>query len=151
MRAVSQVYLPTSSSPLPSIQYYSITYHNTSHLQPEPHSTGTPLHLKSEPKPHSSSIIHEVITPTTIYNCIASPDPADISHILTHLLATPDVTSCLTLINTLKVSKGLALADILTALATDLAKLAVPSQAMVTWLDGLAEIEYRHRMAYEAT
>lgn len=40
-------------------------------------------------------------------------------------------------------SKGLALADILTALGAELALMDVPASVMVTWLDGLAEIEYR--------
>ena len=54
-----------------------------------------------------------------------------------------DVTSCLNTINLLKANKGLALADILTALGEELAKLEVPSQTRVTWLTGLAEVEYR--------
>lgn len=40
-------------------------------------------------------------------------------------------------------SKGLALADIITALGEELAKLEVPAPVMITWLDGLAEVEYR--------
>ena len=84
-----------------------------------------------------------MITDTTIYDCIAAPHPGDISKILETLLSTPDVSSCLNTINTLKASKGLALADILTALGEELAKLEVPPQTRVAWLDGLAEIEYR--------
>ena len=56
---------------------------------------------------------------------------------------TADVTSCLSTINTLKANKGLALADILTALGETLSKLEVPPQTRVAWLSGLAEIEYR--------
>jgi replication factor C subunit 3/5 len=59
------------------------------------------------------------------------------------LLKTSDVTSCLSLINSLKANKGLALADIIASIADDLVKLDVPAQAMITWLDGLAEVEYR--------
>ena len=62
---------------------------------------------------------------------------------LSTLLENPDVTSCLNAINSLKVHKGLALADILTALGEELAKLEVPPQTRVTWLEGLAEVEYR--------
>jgi len=58
-------------------------------------------------------------------------------------LSTPDVTSCLNTINTLKSSRGLALADILTALADELQTLEVGAAVRVTWLQGLAEIEYR--------
>lgn len=59
------------------------------------------------------------------------------------LLSTTDVTSCLTMINSLKKSKGLALADILTALSDELQQLEVPAQTRVTWLEGLAEVEWR--------
>jgi replication factor C subunit 3/5 len=46
-------------------------------------------------------------------------------------------------INNIKALKGLALADILTALSEELVKNDVPPQTMVTWLTGLADIEYR--------
>ena len=54
-----------------------------------------------------------------------------------------DVTSCLNTVNILKANKGLALADILTALGEELAKLEVPPQTRVAWLSGLAEVEHR--------
>ena len=47
------------------------------------------------------------------------------------------------LINSLKASQGLALADIITALSEELVKLDVKPQVMISWLDGLAEVEYR--------
>lgn len=59
------------------------------------------------------------------------------------LLSTSDVTSCLNTLNTIKMNKGLALADILSALAEQLQQLEVPAQTRVTWLQGLAEIEWR--------
>jgi replication factor C subunit 3/5 len=59
------------------------------------------------------------------------------------LLKTTDVTSCLQMINTLKANQGLALADIITSLSEELAKLDVAPAVMITWLDGLAEVEYR--------
>lgn len=59
------------------------------------------------------------------------------------LLNTSDVTSCLNTINSLKVTQGLALADIITALSEELAKLEVSPEVMISWLDGLAEIEHR--------
>jgi replication factor C subunit 3/5 len=104
---------------------------------------GTPLHVKGTPKTAEKDIVRDLITATTIYECIASPHPDDISKILNTLLKTPDVTSCLTMINSLKASQGLALADIITALSDELTKLDVPAAVMVTWLDGLAEVEYR--------
>ena len=84
-----------------------------------------------------------MITNNTIYTCIAAPHPSDIQLIRDTLIQTPDVTSCLSTMNILKANKGLALADILTALGEELAKLVVPPQTRVAWLQGLAEIEYR--------
>jgi replication factor C subunit 3/5 len=84
-----------------------------------------------------------MITETTIYDCVAAPHPSDIRTILSTLLSTSDVTSCLTTISTLKSTKGLALADILTALGDELAKLEVPAQTRITWLAGLSDIEHR--------
>lgn len=95
------------------------------------------------PKPDPKSIKRDQITETTIYECIASPHPEDISTIVTTLLKTSDVTSCLQLINTLKANQGLALADIITAMSEELTMLDVPAPVMITWLDGLAEVEYR--------
>lgn len=37
----------------------------------------------------------------------------------------------------------MALADIITSLSEELTKLDVPPAVMITWLDGLAEVEYR--------
>jgi len=100
----------------------------------------TPLATKSDPNPTPSS---EPITNTTIYTCIAAPPPSAIQTILKTLLSTSDITSCLSTINTLKASQGLALADILTALGEQLNNLNVPAQTKVSWLEGLAEIEWR--------
>ncbi|KAI9730511.1 MAG: hypothetical protein M1834_005752 [Cirrosporium novae-zelandiae] len=108
------------------------------------HASSKPLPLRnqlSQPPPPPSSTTP--ITNTTIYTCIAAPHPSSITTILTTLLSTPDITSCLTTINTLKSQEGLALADILTALADRLMEIEVPPQVKVVWLEGLAEIEYR--------
>lgn len=85
----------------------------------------------------------EIITNETIYDCIAAPHPSDIQEIMTTLLSTSDITSCLNTLNTLKANKGLALADILSALAEQLQQLEVPPQTRITWLEGLADIEFR--------
>jgi len=47
------------------------------------------------------------------------------------------------MINAIKSTQGLALADIITALGEELTKLDVPAPVMITWLQGLAEVEYR--------
>ncbi|THC92526.1 hypothetical protein EYZ11_008009 [Aspergillus tanneri] len=106
------------------------------------HASSIPLPMKNAPKeqPRQES---EMITNTTIYDCIAAPHPSDIQEIMTTLLATSDVTSCLSTVNTLKSNKGLALADILAALSEQLQRLEVPAQTRITWLEGLAEIEWR--------
>ena len=107
------------------------------------HASSTPLHVPGQPAPDSKDIQRDLITTETIYTCIAAPHPADISLITQTLLTTGDVTSCLTTINTLKRTKGLALADILTAMAEQLAEVEAPAQTRVAWLEGLADIEYR--------
>ncbi|KAK8077053.1 hypothetical protein PG996_003223 [Apiospora saccharicola] len=106
-------------------------------------ASSTPLRLKNEPKPLEKDMVRENITTESIYNCIAAPPPEAIEKIVQTLLNTSDVTSCLSTINTLKVANGLALADIITALAETLSTLEVKPEAMIRWLDGLAEIEYR--------
>ncbi|KAJ9302750.1 hypothetical protein DTO271G3_124 [Paecilomyces variotii] len=106
------------------------------------HASSKPLPLRNEPKDRPLPE-PETITNETIYDCIAAPHPSDIREIVSTLLATSDVTSCLTTLNTLKANKGLALADILTALGEQLQKLEVPAQTRVTWLEGLAEVEWR--------
>ena len=107
------------------------------------HAGSRPLAEKNAPKPEAEFIKYEMITDATIYNCIAAPHPADTRMIMNTLLSTPDVMSCLTTINTLKSNRGLALADILTSLAEELQTLEVSPQTRITWLEGLAEIEFR--------
>lgn len=107
------------------------------------HAGSRPLPVKGQPPPKDSEITFELITNDTIYNCIAAPHPEDIRTIMTTLLENADITSCLNTINALKSSRGLALADILTNLAEQLQELDVPAATRVTWLEGLAEIEFR--------
>jgi replication factor C subunit 3/5 len=107
------------------------------------HAGSRPLPIRGQPPIKDSDIKYELITNDTIYNCIAAPNPEDIRLIMTTLLSTPDVTSCLNSINALKQSRGLALADILTGLAEELNNLEVNTQTRVSWLEGLAEIEFR--------
>ncbi|KAF6795944.1 replication factor C [Colletotrichum sojae] len=107
------------------------------------HASSTPLQLKDAPKVAESDIVRDTITTKTIYNCIAAPQPDAIQEIVGTLMNVKDVTSCLTTINTLKVSRGLALADIITALSEELVKLETRPEVMIQWLDGLADIEHR--------
>ncbi|KAJ5649200.1 uncharacterized protein N7484_002923 [Penicillium longicatenatum] len=105
------------------------------------HASSKPLPMRDAPNAPAPE--PEIITNATIYDCIAAPHPADIQEIMSTILNTSDVTSCLNTVNTLKATKGLALADILSALADQLQQLEVPAQTRITWLEGLAEIEYR--------
>ncbi|OQE23934.1 hypothetical protein PENSTE_c008G01513 [Penicillium steckii] len=105
------------------------------------HASSIPLPMRDAPNAPRPE--PETITNATIYDCIAAPHPADIQEIMTTLLSTSDVTSCLNTVNTLKANKGLALADILSALADQLQQLEVPAQTRISWLEGLAEIEWR--------
>ena len=108
------------------------------------YASSTPLPPPDQPRPDARSLQHDQITQSTIYECIASPHPADIQSILNTLLSPScDVTMCLQTINKIKAQKGLALADILTALSEELVMKDVPSQTMVAWMDGLADIEWR--------
>lgn len=107
------------------------------------HASSTPLQPKNGPKIAEKDIVRDTITIQTIYNCIAAPPPDAMQKIAETLLSTSDVSSCLSTINTLKVANGLALADIITALSEILTTMDVKPEAMIRWLDGLAEIEYR--------
>ncbi|CAK7213257.1 Subunit of heteropentameric Replication factor C (RF-C) [Sporothrix bragantina] len=109
------------------------------------HASSTPLPEKGAPppKPDDPPVVREMITTETIYNCIAAPPPDAIREILQTLLTTTDVASCLNTINSLKVARGLALADIITALSEEIVKVEVSAKVMVAWLSGLADIEHR--------
>ena len=107
------------------------------------HAGSRPLPMRGEKPIKESDIKYDLITNDTIYQCIAAPNPEDIRLIMTTLLSTPDVTSCLNSIQAIKQQKGLALADILTGLAEELNTLEVSAATRVSWLEGLAEIEFR--------
>ncbi|KAL1627551.1 Subunit of heteropentameric Replication factor C (RF-C) [Neofusicoccum ribis] len=107
------------------------------------HASSTPLQEPGAAPPDPKSIVRDLITETTIYDCIAAPHPEDVRFVLRTLLETQNVRSCLQDIARLKANKGLALADILSALGDELAKLDVPPQTRVTWMEGLSEVEYR--------
>ncbi|CAK7240699.1 MAG: Subunit of heteropentameric Replication factor C (RF-C) [Sporothrix thermara] len=107
------------------------------------HASSTPLPEKGKTAAPETPVVREMITTETIYNCIAAPPPDAIREILQTLLTTTDVASCLNTINALKVARGLALADIITALSEEIVKVEVSAKVMVAWLSGLADIEHR--------
>ncbi|KAA8907539.1 P-loop containing nucleoside triphosphate hydrolase protein [Sphaerosporella brunnea] len=103
------------------------------------HASSTPLDANGRPDP---SLPRDEITESDVYDCIAAPHPEDIMQIMNTLLNS-DITTSLRTIHEIKTKKGLALADILSALSEELGKLQVPTQTMVLWMEGLAEIEWR--------
>ncbi|KAG5976174.1 hypothetical protein E4U58_005797 [Claviceps cyperi] len=110
------------------------------------HASSTPLRARNAPKLLEEglrAIKRDIITTETIYNCIAAPPPDAMAQIVKTLLETSDVVSCLGTMNALKVTRGLALADMITALAEALVKLEVAPEVMISWLSGLADIEHR--------
>ncbi|KAG5986033.1 hypothetical protein E4U43_005725 [Claviceps pusilla] len=107
------------------------------------HASSTPLRAKDAPKVAESEVKRDMITTETIYSCIAAPPPDAMAQIVKTLLETSDVTSCLGTLNALKVTRGLALADMITSLSDELAKLEVSPEVMISWLSGLADIEHR--------
>lgn len=104
---------------------------------------GAPPKPKSATNGHGVEAEREIITSSTIHECIASPHPEDIQLIRDTLLTTSDVASCITTLQTIRQQKGLALADMVACLAEELAELEVPAQTRVRWLEGLADVEYR--------
>ncbi|KAF3918949.1 hypothetical protein ABW20_dc0107338 [Dactylellina cionopaga] len=88
------------------------------------------------------NVQRELITETAIYECVAAPHPEDIQAIMNTLL-TEDMTTALITVTRIKTLKGLALTDILQAIAEELCRLEVSAQVRIQWLAGLAEIEGR--------
>ncbi|CAN6604895.1 replication factor C subunit 3 [Trichomonascus vanleenenianus] len=82
------------------------------------------------------------ITEEMVYDCIGSPRPSDIQLILNSVL-NDEWSTALHMFNEVKQKKGLALADILTSLTVEFAKLDLKNEARIYLLQGLSEIEWR--------
>lgn len=82
------------------------------------------------------------ITEAMIYECVGSPQPADIQAIVDMILK-EDWTTAVRSISLLKMSKGLALADILEGITTEFESYDLVTSARIHLLEGLSEIEYR--------
>jgi len=107
------------------------------------HASSTPLRVPGEDQIQIQHQSRELITTETIYTCVAAPPPDAVRQIADTLLGTADVVTCLDTLAAIKAQRGLALADLVTALAEELAKLQVAPEVMVGWMEGLADIEYR--------
>lgn len=82
------------------------------------------------------------ITEEMIYNCVGSPQPADVKTIMDTIL-NDEWTTCFNAVNRLKSAKGLALADVLEVLATEFETYQLKPEARIALLEGLSEIEFR--------
>lgn len=82
------------------------------------------------------------ITQAMIYECVGSPQPSDIQAIVDMILK-EDWTTAVRSISMLKMSKGLALADILEGITTEFESYDLVAPARIHLLEGLSEIEYR--------
>lgn len=91
---------------------------------------------------HAASRESEPVTVTDIYDCIASPHPEDICAITDALLSDP-FDKALSIINSLKTLKGLALGDILEGVAEQLQTRDIPRAKRLKAMDGMSEIEWR--------
>lgn len=84
----------------------------------------------------------EQISEELVYDCVGSPRPADIRTVLQAVLD-GSWESALHTFSYIKQSKGLALADMLTAFAVEFQKLDLQNKTRIALLDGLSEIEWR--------
>lgn len=91
---------------------------------------------------HASVNPGSTIEELTIYDCIGSPFPGDIRAIMDSMMGS-DWIKIMQDIQHIKVSKGLALADILTCLVAEFDKLELKPRVRMQLLDGLSQIEYR--------
>ncbi|KAF5096281.1 hypothetical protein D0Z00_002841 [Geotrichum galactomycetum] len=82
------------------------------------------------------------ITEEMIYDCVGSPQPADIQAILDYILKS-DWTTALRSITSLKAAKGLALVDILQGISDLFEDYELAPAAKIFLLEGLAEVEFR--------
>jgi replication factor C subunit 3/5 len=91
---------------------------------------------------HASVDEGEEITDFTVYECVGNPHPDDIQRIMQTMMK-DDWQTTVHSINLIKQNKGLALADILSALVTEFLTLDLKPNARVALMDGLSEIEWR--------
>lgn len=82
------------------------------------------------------------ITEEIIYDCVGSPQPADIQAML-DLVLKNDWTTAARSLTALKTAKGLALADILDGIVAEFESYDLTAEARIHLLEGLSEIEYR--------
>lgn len=96
-----------------------------------------PCHAALQGEPAGTKITEEMV-----YDCVGSPQPADIERILDAVLK-EDWTTALRSVSAIKNSKGLALVDILSGIADMFDDYELDPKAKIYLLENLAEVEYR--------
>lgn len=82
------------------------------------------------------------VTVAMVYECVGCPVPADVRRLMTTIIE-DDWTTAVRTVAKIKADRGLALADILEALATEFEGYELKPEARIALLEGLSEIEYR--------
>ncbi|KAI5956576.1 RFC3 [Candida jiufengensis] len=90
---------------------------------------------------HSACEPNEIIDIDMIYNCIGAPHPQDIDSCLNSILKDDWTTAYMTL-NKYKITKGLALIDLISGFIEILNDLDLKTQNRIDYLKGLSDIEY---------
>lgn len=85
---------------------------------------------------------NEEINDDMIFDCVGNPHPSDIKTIMATIMEESWETA-LHSVNLIKLNKGLALADILSAISSEFGELNLKPQTRVQLLKGLSEIEWR--------
>ncbi|KAG0425432.1 hypothetical protein HPB47_027410 [Ixodes persulcatus] len=90
----------------------------------------------------STSMAFEEVTENNVYQCVGHPLKSDISNMVTTLL-NEDFAFSYDQINKVKVSKGLALQDVLTQIHLYVHRIEFPNEVKMYLIDKMAEIENR--------
>ncbi|XP_076369454.1 replication factor C subunit RfC3 isoform X2 [Tachypleus tridentatus] len=90
----------------------------------------------------STAMAFEEVNENTVYMCVGHPLKSDIADIVDWLL-NHDFVNTYTHVSDLKVTKGLALEDILTQVHLYVHRIEFPVQVKLQLLEKLADIEYR--------
>ncbi|XP_026734332.1 replication factor C subunit 5 [Trichoplusia ni] len=91
----------------------------------------------------STWLAYRDVTEDNVYTCVGHPLRSDINLILNWLLNENDFAVCFKNIQDLKITKGLALGDILTEVHTIIQRAKLPPEVLITLLIKMADAEAR--------
>ncbi|CAD0201285.1 unnamed protein product [Chrysodeixis includens] len=91
----------------------------------------------------STWLAYRDVTEDNVYTCVGHPLRSDINLILNWLLNENDFAACFKNIQDLKITKGLALGDILTEVHTIIQRVKLPPEVLITLLIKMADAEAR--------